>query len=239
MKEFNNKKFVVFIISITCIVFIVGMIFYKQYNYKKNTRQDTEVETIKKITTQAKPLSPSKKTHGTDKIKQAESEDTILVKNIQAEIANELPEEIPEEVISEETKEEEMKEKKPKETINILSTKSLLNHSGRSISDLQKEKTYYSDTNGRLESYLIFKENKIVEILVSYDATGQKVDELEIGLIEENFVKRKYAIISQDRISIYNITPAKKNKTEEEMVTHYTITWDLRFVEGKTYSKIL
>jgi hypothetical protein len=102
-------------------------------------------------------------------------------------------------------------------------------------------KIYYQGNNGKLESSVLHNEGVFKEQLKSYDYAGNKVDELEIGVVDETAKTVKHAVISKNKISVFEIVTAKGKKQEQqvEKVTEYAITPQMKFREGKTYTRLM
>jgi hypothetical protein len=141
-------------------------------------------------------------------------------------------------------------EKKVLSTIYIPQTKSLFSDSNVSIDTflsrvLQSDhpvsgKVYYRGENGLIESVLTVDESGVVrEVLVSYDAGGQPVDRLEIGMLAPNSFAKKYAVLSVYKLSVFEQTAEKTSNTRQERVTEYTITPQLYLKKGKIFTKLL
>ena len=231
MKKRNGKTIIVIILI--CLTFISGMLFQKHCLDTKTTQKE-EVES--EVTEEVVPLKKenSKKEKETSPITNetvSDADEKIdeiqLEKEIQSEEVNQI--DIFEEV-------EERRELLP---IHIPQVKSLFNSSDLSIQNMPDKKQYYNGNNGMIESIVNKGEdNLFYEYLISYDYKGNKVDQLEIGITDENAQKKKYAVLFQNNVSTFEISPKVNNKNQiEEIVTNYQITPDLRFVKGKTYTK--
>jgi hypothetical protein len=221
-------KTLIFVSAALCLI-LAGVFLYRTCNV---TLVQEEVDLLVKRDT-----APAQKTRPAVKLSETDLE--IEKETIQVpEQVPEYPEVIEEEVVLE-TKpvnKDQPAENKESSTIFIPLTKSLFNHKDLSISNLPKGKVYYNGANGRLESNIIASENnRMTERLTSYNTRGEKIDHLDIGLITENAEKRKYAVISQNTISVFDFAP---ENTREESVTYYSITPELRFIKGKTYKKV-
>jgi hypothetical protein len=121
--------------------------------------------------------------------------------------------------------------------VYISQSRSLFGSSDLSIDNLPAGKAYFLGENGKLESIVNKESNGISEQLVSYDYYGQKVDILEIGLIDDTGQVVKYAVFSQNKIAVFETVKTKKK--EETKVTEYAITPRLNFIKGKTYAKLI
>jgi hypothetical protein len=227
------------IVILICIAFAVGgIVFYKNWKYIKEipeetiTEGKTEKEKEEKNSQNVVEI-PSVNTEAPAEIKIPEAKKPAEEENPETET------EVAAKEIQETTIQENSAEQKELPNISIPFTKSLFNRADLSVNNFPSGKVYYNSTNGKIESVVSIKEdNKLYEYLTSYDSKGNKVDYLEIGYIEENSVKKKYAILSQNRISTVTRTLNEKNQ-EEELVVNYSITPDLKFVKGKTYRKVL
>ncbi|MDL2241495.1 hypothetical protein LJB91_01140 [Bacteroidales bacterium OttesenSCG-928-L03] len=123
--------------------------------------------------------------------------------------------------------------------LHIPYCKSAFNTTNISIENLPSGKTYYQAGQKRIESTIIEHEGRgFCEHLISYDPQGNKADELEIGLLDPSGERKKYAVISQNKVMTYILSTDKDGKVNET-VTEYTITPTLRFSKGKTYVKVL
>jgi hypothetical protein len=139
-------------------------------------------------------------------------------------------------------------EKKELTAIYIPITKSLFSSSSVSFDSFKSRMThgepaqgkiYYQGDNGKIESLLSIDSNgSFHEQLVSYDPEGNPVDRIEIGLLCPETNDKKYATLSVNRLSVFELSTAKTGK-KEERVTEYSITPQLRFVRGKTFTKLL
>ncbi|MDR0798977.1 MAG: hypothetical protein LBN18_04365 [Dysgonamonadaceae bacterium] len=118
--------------------------------------------------------------------------------------------------------------------VYVPPTKSLF---GRNVplAELPKSKLYYEGKNGHMESHLTEENGRTIERLTSYDADGNKVDELALGYLDNQTQARQYAVLSQDKIFLFEQAP---NNPKEEIVTRYYITTGLRFTKGHTYKKL-
>jgi hypothetical protein len=123
--------------------------------------------------------------------------------------------------------------------VSISHTKSLFGEAGLLPENLPAGKVYFQGNNGKLESFIKNEGTRFSEQLISSDSKGNKVDELEIGVVEEAGKSVKYAVISKNKISVFEMMPAKKGKKAEERVTEYTITRQMRFAKGKTYVRLM
>jgi hypothetical protein len=127
-----------------------------------------------------------------------------------------------------------------REELKIDEIKAELNMKNVPSEDLVPGKLYYHGENGRLESFVYVNPNgKIHEYLVTYDPRGNYVDCIENGLITSEHGKVKYASLSTNKLSIFEIQPAKQNGKKEEIVTEYSINPQLQFKRGKTFTKVL
>jgi len=220
------------IIIFICVAFVFGVLLYKSYINTGIVQEEEKPEIVEEV-------APSKKDN--DKKNPKEPEPPLVVEEIEIE---EPEEEIP---LEEETEQEEETDntEQPKEVeeqrellpIHIPHVKSLFSTSNISVQDLPEKKQYYNGNNGIIESIVEKKgDNLFHEHLITYDYKGNKVDQLEIGIIDENTQKKKYAVLFQNNISTFETSSEGK---AEEIVTTYRITPDLRFIKGKTYKKVL
>lgn len=133
-----------------------------------------------------------------------------------------------------------------KDALAIEKTRSLFTpRKDLRIENLPKNKIYYEGNNGVLESVVYSSEGGLSEKLVSVKPDGEFVDALEIGfidLVDKNgdpvFTIEKYAVVYRNKISVYELTRKGRNSARDEKVTEYTISPQLEFIRGKTYSKI-
>jgi hypothetical protein len=122
--------------------------------------------------------------------------------------------------------------------IDIAQTKSLFSNQASLPESGQTGKIYLQNKNGKLESVVKSEKEGFYERLISYDAKGNTLDELEIGTIDGAGKTVKRAVISGNRISVFEIVSAKGGKKQEETVTEYRITPQLTFRKGKTYTRL-
>jgi hypothetical protein len=123
-------------------------------------------------------------------------------------------------------------------TIYIPQTKSLLfNSKDNNFENIQAGKIYYQDENGRLESAVNRDKDGVREELTGYDNKGNIVDKMEIGYICDSARHLKCAIIFKNKISIYETKTSGDNENEE-IVTEYLILPQMKFIKGKTYTKL-
>ena len=123
-------------------------------------------------------------------------------------------------------------------TVYISRTKSLFASNKVSVETFKDKlsdgkhaagKVYYQGDNGKLESSLSLDEKgHLHEYLAGFDPKGNKTENIEIGWLSTDKQHKKYAIFLVNKLSIF----------EEERVTEYTITPQLRFKKGKTFTKI-
>jgi hypothetical protein len=175
-----------------------------------------------------------------EKSREQESEESVVTKEINTkQPINETEEPVVELANESENTEkvEETTELKNLNPVYITQIKSLFNLSNFSIDNLPEGKTYFHGENGKLESVIHKGEDGISEQLVSYDYRGQKTDALEIGWIDGAGQVVKYAVISGNKISIFETLNTKKKK--ETKVTEYAITPQLKFTKGKIYMQLL
>jgi flagellar basal body-associated protein FliL len=229
-KQKQKKKTV--IISIICLLIVVflvlGIRFYKSYLRENQAPQQEEVvvDTKKDSKPRNKPKPVDITSEDTSEVALDElvvSKDETILDSTESE--TETPN------IKEEANE--------LEDIYINHTRSLLGKNGILPDNLPTGKVYYQGNKGNLESLVKRDGDKISEQLISYDKQGNKVDELEIGIIEESDKAVKHAVISKNKISVFEIMPAKDGKKTEERVTEYTITPSMKFRKGKTYVRLL
>jgi hypothetical protein len=140
--------------------------------------------------------------------------------------------------------------KKELTTIYIPLTKSLFTSPNISRESFQSRmmqpehpvvfgKSYYQGENGKLESSLrIDAEGNLHEQLHSFDSDGNLVDNIEIGFLSPEPHPRKYATLSVNKLSVFEISTTSASGKKEERVTEYSITPQLQFRKGKTFSKI-
>ena len=218
-------------ILLMCLAFGSGMLFQK-YCFDKGITEESEdePEIIKEIIhLEKKKDKKEKEVPLVVDVVPTKEEEQIEEVQLNEDILKEEPDEInlPEEI------EEQQRDLLP---IHIPQVKSLLNSSNLSIQNMPDKKQYYKGNNGTIESIVERKSNNhFHEYLISYDYKGNKVDQLEIGIVDENIQKKKYAVLFQNNISTFEVSA----DTKEEIVTTYQITPDLRFTKGKTYKKVL
>ena len=230
MKKGRGK--IVALIIFICVAFVSGVLLYKSYLNTGIVQEEEKPEIVEEV-------APSKKDN--DKKNPKEPEPPLVVEEIEIEEPEEeilLEEEIQEEKVSEIELPKEVEEQRELLPIHIPHVKSLFNSSDLSIQNLPDKKQYYNGNNGTIESIIERKGDLFYEYLISYDYKGNKVDRLEIGIIDENAQKKKHAVLFQNNISTFETSSDSKGKAEE-VVTTYQITPDLRFIKGKTYKKIL
>jgi hypothetical protein len=229
-KQKRKKKTV--IISIICVFIAVflglGILFYKSH---KNKNQEPQ---------QAEALVDTKQNSKPKKSKNKEAISAEKELEIALEELIEGKEETSIDSTESETEDSNITEE-PKELteVHISYTKSLFGKIGSLPDNLSTGKVYYQGNNGKLESFIKREGDKIFEQLVSSDYKEDKVDELEIGIIEEADKAVKHAVISKNKVSVFEIIPAKNGKKTEERVTEYTITPQMRFIKGKTYVRVM
>jgi hypothetical protein len=135
-------------------------------------------------------------------------------------------------------------------SIYIPSTKSLFFASDASIETFRNRitqpghpvrgKMYYQGENGLLESFLSIDEKGFIhEIVYSYDPAGNPVDEVEIGLLVPDGSIKKHATLSVNKLSVFELTTDKLAGKKQERVTEYSISPQLRFKKGRTFSKLI
>ena len=108
-----------------------------------------------------------------------------------------------------------------------------------SLENLFLGKLYYQGDNGRLESFLYLDSQGMVrEYLVSYDPKGNVVDYIEIGIIISEAGRKKYATLSVNKLSVFELSQPEAGNRRRELVTEYSITPQLRFNKGRTFSKL-
>jgi hypothetical protein len=233
-KTAKNKIIAAFIVFLVCIAFIWAMFIYRSCSLsvlENLPPEDDKSEIVK----DEKPKKESSKkedvTPPNTKIDTEVEELETFVEDV-IESKDTIGKEInPVEVIF------DTLESKEPVSIYIPLVKSLFNDSNLSEVDLPKGKLYYKGSNGRMESVISKRENMIYETLISYDFKGNKVDNLEIGIIDKNSDKKRYAVISENRVSTFEITTDANGKKGKQ-VTNYIISPELKFNKGKTYYKI-
>jgi flagellar basal body-associated protein FliL len=246
MSSVNRKKTIISVlIFIIPLFLVVGIGIYKYWHTEK-VKEENALPTIEKEIVDPKP-SKSK-----NEIEKPGIEEIPILNPAFEPEETEMNE--PEaEKVEELKKELEIShiEKKELGMVYIPQTKSLFVSSNISIESFQSRlnqkngrvygKLYYQGENGRLESYLSVDSNGLLhEYLVSYDPAGNSVETIEIGLLPlEKSHEKKYATFSVDRLSIFELSASKVSGKKEERVTEYSITPQLRFHKGKTFTKIL
>jgi len=122
--------------------------------------------------------------------------------------------------------------------IDIPQTKSLLFDSqNNTLNQVDTGKVYYQGISGKLQSRIKRNKNEVYEELISYDNNGNAVDGLEIGYICNSPKHLKCAVIFKNKISIYETIPTG-SKDNAEIVTEYLISPKMKFILGKTYTKL-
>jgi hypothetical protein len=107
------------------------------------------------------------------------------------------------------------------------------------VENLMQGKLYYQGENGKLESFLYLDAKKrIYEYMISYDPKGNCVDCIEIGFFYPETGEKKYASISNHKLLIYELLLAKQSDKIEETVKEYSISPQMQFLKGKTFSKL-
>jgi hypothetical protein len=229
-KKANKTRIV--ILAIACLAFVTGMIFYKTCNLSENIPEEEKIEKLKEPKSKPSVKSPKKEiVTPVTPVDTPQIEAVAAIEEPEPEM-NPVNDENPGTIVFEQN--EEVKELT---NIYIPLTKSLFKRSNLLINDLPSGKIYYSGVNGKLKISIVHRDGKTFEYLTSYNIQGEKMDFLEIGLIDENSV-RKYAILSQNKISTFEIIQDNGKKGEENVI-NYSITPELRFVKGKTYKKVL
>jgi hypothetical protein len=225
-----NKVFITYTGIALVICITIGLALYGGF-FNKST--DGDIEPAKKETEKIESKSENKKPDKpvADKIKSPvevfeETEQVITPENEAEE--------------TEETIETENETALEKELakIDIVKTKSLFHHSEISLDSLPNENVYYHGENGKLESKVKHSDKGISEQLTAYDIHGNNTGTLEIGFIEETGKRVKYAVISKNKISVFEITLSKNKKSQGELMTEYTITPQMKLIKGKTYHKL-
>lgn len=230
-----KKKKGVFVFLSILIVITIGMLIYYLKFYQASIPDDIPnepeiTEIIPEKPAQQKP-QPIKKPQPTPE----ETEETDNPEETEINIETEEPEEKAEEITESETSAEVITNK----PLLIPFTRSLFHSPEINISQLPAGKVYHKSHACRIESIILSnEENEHREYLISYDCDGNKVDDLEIGLIDRNGKKIKHAILSQNKISTFILSEGKSGRPEET-VTEYTISKSFHFVKGKTYAKVL
>jgi hypothetical protein len=237
MKPIRRNQFL--LIALICVALTGGgIVYYKTYYHPKETAKNNKIEKIIEET-----KKEDKKTHSKTNTPPSVIEPQIEMEDTETEKEKEIEENISESETDSATN-ENIDEKKPEETneqqntIYIPFTKSLLNRKDLSVDNLPSGKVYYNSLNGKIESSVSIKEGKLYEYLTSFDKDGNKIDQLEIGFMDEKSVTKTRATISKNNITTFTLVPDKKNQ-EEELVVVYMITQDLRFIKKSTYKKVL
>jgi hypothetical protein len=248
MNSINRKKTILFVlIFLIPLIFIVGVGIYK-YQQKEELVEESTLPPIENENVEHKPAKKK------NEIEKPVVEDIpILNPDSSLEEMETNETEVEAAKIEELEKELEIAPVVKKELgqVYIPMTKSLFISSNVSIESFQSRldqkddraygKLYYQGENGRLESYLSLDANGLLhEYLAGYDPAGNPVETIEIGLLHlEKNQDKKYATFSVDRLSIFEIFTSKTSGKKEERVTEYSITPQLRFHKGKTFTKIL
>jgi flagellar basal body-associated protein FliL len=227
----RRKSIIIIAVFFALAIAIVGILFYQ--SYFSNKESNSEIENKSEEVKLEKPVNVKKP--------KPTAPPVVEEKSVEEENPVENPEPVdsaqtqPEEVVKEEVLPE-----KPKEptALFVSRTKSLFNSPDLSPDNLPQGKVYYQGDNGKLESQVKKENNEDIEELTSYDYTGKKMDVLEIGHIGHSNHYKKYAVIAKNKISVFEIILTKNNKMEEK-VTEYTITPQMKFVKGKTYTKLM
>ncbi|MCL1938699.1 MAG: hypothetical protein FWF52_09930 [Candidatus Azobacteroides sp.] len=125
------------------------------------------------------------------------------------------------------------------ENLKVAEVKTLASLKNIPLENLREGKLYYQGENGRMESFLYMdSKRKISEYLITYDPKGNSVDCLEVGCWIPETDEKKFANLSNNKLSVFELAPVKANGKREEIVTEYAITPALQFVRGKVFSKI-
>ena len=127
-----------------------------------------------------------------------------------------------------------------KEVLRIDQIKAGIDFRNVPSASLFKGMLYYSGENGRLESFIyIDPDGKMHEYLVSYDPKGDYVNSLEIGVVNPGNDEKKYAIVANNKLSVFELQSTKEiGAKKEEKVTEYFINPQMQFNKGKTYTKL-
>ena len=233
------------LVSLFLIGLLIGMGIYKyrasSVSEEENATEQMEVKPVEKTATKPEEVSNI-------------STDSEIVSDPDLDFIEEgsldsFPEEIEKEKVAEEIENTPANEKELT-SIYIPSTKSLFSASDASIDIFRNRitqseppvrgKIYYQGENGLIESFLSTDEKDAIrEVLFSYDPAGNPVDELEIGLLIPDSPERKYATVSVNKLSVFELTLSKSANEKQERVTEYFVTPQLRFKKGKTFTKLL
>lgn len=229
MKKKVEISIIWVIFYIILLLFVSGLLVYKTF-FEKPSREEIPIETKKEETIQA---TPERKKEKAPVIEQKPDTLKILVEEEIPDTTEVIAKNI--EIVTETKSPEELGR------LRIPQTRSLFNLSSSSyLANLPEGKIYYDGSHGKLESQVIYGEKEISEKLIATNFNGEIVSELEIGLMDENREVKKYALISRNKISVFERTSSdNKNGKQEEQVTDYTITPELKFMKGKTYTKVL
>ncbi|GHT00574.1 hypothetical protein FACS189421_12750 [Bacteroidia bacterium] len=248
MNSVNKKKTIISVlIFLVPLILVIGIGIYK-YQQKEQPAEETVLPPIENNNVEHKPAKSKNEIE-----KPVVEAIPILNPDSSLEETETNETEVEADKMEELEKELEIAPVVKKELgqVYIPMTKSLFISSNVSIESFQSRldqkdnrahgKLYYQGENGRLESYLSVDSNGLLhEYLVGYDPVGNPVETIEIGLLHlEKAPDKKYATLSVDRLSIFEIFTSKTSGKKEERVTEYSITPQLRFHKGKTFTKIL
>lgn len=229
----RQKKYRTLTLSIAVLLILLLTVgIFTPRNYPNDDRQDNTKssaddvhihDTMKSQKPKKEQVQSSAEVPGSEEI--TETSDNIFP-----------PEQIENAEEATETVTEETSESRKSSAIYISQTKSLLFNSHHAV-DIHAGKVYYQSENGKLESRINQSKSGISEELYSYDSKGNQVDKLEIGYICDSTRHLKCAVIFKNKISIYETKLTADNKNEE-IVTEYLISPELKFSRGKTYTKL-
>ena len=237
------KEALSWLVFILPIGLLTGIAIYKLYEPKvieeENVTEQTEVKPVEKTVEKKEEMSD------VPEVLETPSHSDC----IEETLSDDLPEE------SEEDEGMEIVENIPPQknewnSIYIPLIKSLFSASDVSMDAFQNHiaqseppvrgKIYYQGENGWIESFLTVDEKGAIhEVLFSYDLAGNPVDNVEIGLLVPDSSERKYATISVNKLSVFELTTSGVTGKKQERVTEYSITPQLRFKKGRTFSKLL
>lgn len=214
---------------------LAGLLIYKSF-IEPGAKSEPE-EQVEEVVPEEEPVREKKRPKTPKEDPKVPENDTLVIDSdsLNSIVEKEGLEGLTDSVIP--SKEEDLR--KRAELLHIHRTRSLFHEENLNIDVLPEGKIYYEGEFGKLESILIRKDSRIVEKLISKDNSGQTIHELEIGLINEDQSVAKYALLHRNRISVFELLPTKKGDKSQESVTDYTITPDMKFVKGKTYTKVL
>ncbi|GHV55720.1 hypothetical protein FACS1894182_00610 [Bacteroidia bacterium] len=226
---------------------MIGIAVYKLHQPEEVAEKEIVPENPKVEQIEEDKSKPTKQITNTDSVKKNTSNlDVFISEEPMDDLPEEMNEHTPEAIVIEETS----VEKKELTAIYIPLTKSLFFASDASIDVLKRRvkqsersfsgKIYYQGENGLIESFLTIDEEGVMhEILASYDPNGNAVDHVEIGLLIPGNPEKKYATLSVNKLSVYQLTMVKSSNKKQERVTEYSINPQLYFKKGKTFTKLL